>query len=120
MFLYGGNIKGAKLCRPGMQVPYDALRYMVGECNYGGRVTDDKDRLLLNGLLRVCLSPQTAEAPNHPFSPSATYSVPSPGPIKQYLEYIDSLPIAPAPEAFGLHVNADIQKDQNDTATLCR
>ncbi len=103
-----------------VQVPYDALRYMVGECNYGGRVTDDKDRLLLNGLLRVSLSPGTAETPNHAFSPSATYAVPRPGPVKQYLDFIDGLPINPAPEAFGLHVNADIQKDQNDTTTLCR
>ena len=76
--------------------------------------------LLLNGLLRVSLSPATAETPNHAFSPSATYAVPRPGPVKQYLDFIDGLPINPAPEAFGLHVNADIQKDQNDTTTLCR
>ena len=40
------------------------------------------------------------------------------GPYETYLKYIDGLPINPAPEAFGLHENADIAKDQNDTALM--
>ena len=34
------------------EIPWDAINYMVAEANYGGRVTDPKDRRLIKILLK--------------------------------------------------------------------
>lgn len=38
-------------------IPYDALRYMVAEANYGGRVTDPNDRVCINIILEDFYNP---------------------------------------------------------------
>lgn len=52
------------------------------------------------------------------FSASGLYhtiSVDPESPHKGYMEYIDSLPLNPDPEAFGMHANANITSDTNET-----
>jgi len=100
------------------KIPFDALRYVTGECNYGGRVTDDKDRLLLNTILERCYCADIVDSSSYTLSESGLYFAPPEGDRPAYITYIESLPIIPLPEAFGLHENADITKDQNDTATM--
>jgi dynein heavy chain len=38
-------------------INWDAIWYMIGQINYGGRVTDDLDRICLMSTLKKCLNP---------------------------------------------------------------
>jgi dynein heavy chain, axonemal len=83
------------------------------------RVTDDKDRLLLNTILERCYCPGTVDlGPSYSLSASGLYHTPPDGARDLTLSYIEGLPITPLPEAFGLHQNADITKDINDTELM--
>lgn len=47
--------------RLSLRVPFKALNYTAGECNYGGRVTDDKDRRTLHCVLHRMYRPDLLE-----------------------------------------------------------
>lgn len=49
------------------------------------------------------------------FSPSGLYYVPVDTTYEGALAYVRNLPIMPQPEVFGLHENADITKDNQET-----
>ena len=97
------------------KLPWKQLKYMTGQLNYGGRVTDDKDRRTLMTILDSYYTPKLISNKKYRFSTSSLYFVPefnsslSPGgEISNYLEYIASLPLNDDPEVFGLHDNANI------------
>lgn len=48
--------------------PYEALSYLIGECNYGGRVTDDWDRRLIVTILADYINPRVISVKNYTFS----------------------------------------------------
>ena len=50
-------------------IPFRVLRFLVTEINYGGRVTDDKDRRLINNLVSGFVDPQVLD-PGYKFSSS--------------------------------------------------
>ncbi|CAG5890787.1 unnamed protein product [Menidia menidia] len=100
------------------EVPLEALTYLTGECNYGGRVTDDKDRRLLLSLLSIFYNWELIEQDCYNLCEGNLYYVPTHGPYQTYVNYIRSLPICADPCVFGLHSNADITKDNQETNQL--
>jgi dynein heavy chain len=98
-------------------VPFEVLRFLSGEINYGGRVTDDWDRRCMMTLIRSFLTPAVLEV-GYKFSPSGEWVTAEPGNRQSYLDALNELPINARPEVFGLHENADITSARNDTAAL--
>jgi len=99
------------------KVPYEVLNYLGAIVNYGGRVTDDKDSLLISTILRTFICDEAVEV-GHAFSTSGAYKVIEPGDKEDYIEYIKKLPLNPQPEAFGLHENAEITTYINETTLM--
>ncbi|KAJ3181585.1 Dynein heavy chain 7, axonemal [Gaertneriomyces sp. JEL0708] len=96
------------------EIPYDALSYLTGQCNYGGRVTDDKDRRCLMSMLSLVYN-SSIQKENYAFSPSGVFHIPSDTSYNGIVDHIKSLPLEARPEVFHLHDNADITKSQLDT-----
>ena len=89
------------------EVPFRALSYLTGECNYGGRVTDDWDRRTLKTILKdfynetvlVDYKYQFITQPNL----AKDYYIQQSEEFHDFNEYVQSLPDEESPQLFGLH-----------------
>jgi len=92
-------------------IPWETLRYLIGEAMYGGRVTDNFDRRILNTYLQEYMGDFLLdENVKFYFSRGGgfDYDCPQEGNVAIYLQTILSLPINQSPAVFGLHPNAEI------------
>merc|ERR1712139_409800 len=87
--------------------------------NYGGRVTDDKDKRLIESILRTYINKELVETGSeYKFSTSGIYFCPEAETVEEFVEYIRTLPLVPSPEAFGMDPNCAITCAQTDSAKL--
>jgi dynein heavy chain len=89
------------------EIPWEALNFVTGIINYGGRVTDDQDSRCIMTILEKFCNVKCLDD-NYKFSPSGTYYAPTDGKVDVYRDYVESLPMNDLPEIFGLHENANI------------
>ncbi|CAK8689424.1 unnamed protein product [Clavelina lepadiformis] len=99
-------------------IPFTAITYLTGECNYGGRVTDDWDRRLLRSVLRDFYTPPLVHEHKYKVSPSGNYYVPPNMSYEEYIEFIKAFPTNQQPEVFGMHENVDISKELQETRQI--
>ncbi|EQC26205.1 hypothetical protein SDRG_15942 [Saprolegnia diclina VS20] len=98
-------------------IPWDALRYVTGQINYGGRVTDDWDRRCLTSILNGFYTPGVLQD-SYRFSASGTYYAPSTPELASIVSYFENLPAHASPEIFGMHENANVTFERNESAQM--
>jgi dynein heavy chain len=124
---YGFTPEDLSVCRQQLmlfvnqydEVPYKVLNFLGAKINYGGRVTDDKDKLLISTILETYMCPKAVElGEEYKYSSSGLYYPPKADTVAETVEYIRTLPLYPMPEAFGLHFNCNITCAQAEAEKL--
>jgi dynein heavy chain len=116
-------------------IPWHALNTLIADCNYGGRVTDDRDRLLLITIAKEIfndrlVAPEKWKPPGteelkyeYPFD-EMNYKGPKEAQIQVFTppnfqnEILDKFEAVDLPVAYGQHVNAEITSMILDTNEL--
>eukprot|EP01063_Lacrimia_lanifica_P030850 TRINITY_DN4987_c0_g2_i1.p1 TRINITY_DN4987_c0_g2~~TRINITY_DN4987_c0_g2_i1.p1 ORF type:complete len:2545 (+),score=1014.20 TRINITY_DN4987_c0_g2_i1:819-7637(+) len=96
-------------------VPYEAITYLTGVINYGGRVTDFLDTRCLRYTLAKFFVPEVV-AGKFDITPDGVYGIPEEvTTMEGCKQYLSDLPPYEKPEVFGLHSNADITREINES-----
>ncbi|XXQ31525.1 Dynein heavy chain AAA lid domain containing protein [Plasmodiophora brassicae] len=99
-------------------VPLQALRYLTGELNYGGRVTDENDRRTMNHILKTFYCDQIVSVNPYALSSSGVYKTPPDGALDSVIAHIKKFPTNDEPSTFGLHDNASISSAIKESSEL--
>ncbi|KAJ3055739.1 Dynein heavy chain 5, axonemal [Rhizophlyctis rosea] len=100
---------------PKAGISWTTARYMFCEVHYGGRVTDDYDRRLLNTYGKTWFGDHMF-ADNFAFYKG--YTIPHLKTVEEYRNSIEALPLTDTPDVFGLHPNADISCQTKESGKM--
>lgn len=97
-----------------------ATRVLAELCNYGGRVTDERDRRVLSALLEEFCSQEAIDASG---SAAAISEFGLPAGVTLYkdvLYHIKELPVEQPPELFGFQASANVAKNRREMRQMCQ
>lgn len=104
------------------ELPWSTLKYLIGEAMYGGRVTDDYDRRVMNTYLKEFMGDFIFDTNQKFFFSQSEFDYvipPIEADTKELIEVeIDKIPLFTNPNVFGLHTNAEIQYFSNSVKEL--
>jgi dynein heavy chain len=104
------------------EVPWEALRYLTGAANYGGRVTDEWDRRILDAYMSTVYCPEAVTQANYRLvtepSVGSRYVVPDASSLRQFREASGALPLIDEAEVYGQHPNASIASQAQESLGL--
>lgn len=94
------------------KIPYAALNYLIGECNYSGQVTDQWDFRLVQILLSEYMNEEIVTNLSHRFANDDLFILPRRTEHREIVKYIEEcIPNEPNCDVYGLHSNYDIAKN---------
>jgi dynein heavy chain, axonemal len=100
------------------QIPWDSLKYLIGEAMYGGRVTDEFDRRVLTTYLDEYMGDFIFDK-NTEFCLAMTkdknYTIPNITSKPAFENEIAQFPAIDTPVVFGLNPNTEITYFTNST-----
>ncbi|KAL6447918.1 hypothetical protein ACFW04_000175 [Cataglyphis niger] len=92
-------------------IPFNTLLYLIGECNYGGKIMDSLDQRCLGYLLDSFCNICVINDNEYSFFNCTEYSVPQRCEYHDIIKYINDMELDASPEAFASDENALIVKD---------
>jgi len=99
------------------QIPWNSLKFLVGDAMYGGRVSDDFDRRVLQTYMNEYFGDFVFDTFQEFCFSNTTFKYTIPkveddgtpgGTVKKYRSSLEKLPLNNSPSVFGLHPNAEI------------
>jgi dynein heavy chain len=100
-------------------IPYKVLQFLGAAINYGGRVTDKKDKILIETMIKLFIcEPIVTQGAGYKFSAGGLFYCPNADCQDKFLEYLRGLPLTTPPEVFGLHENCEMTCAEGESLSL--